>query len=449
MSKHYKEQLSAYLHHELPKEERQIIAEHLLQCEDCRKEHDEIKFGTALAGNLRQADAPARVWLNIAKAANSQPMRKVSWLSQFSLVGLNSAAVICAGLLVVFGALSVAYFVSRQDAPKEVTKVDTTPNDETVPTVNQNANVEMPKVISTDKVNQNTETQPITNPISNNQTQPSNKIPNTQKSPTIANSNVKTLPNVPQTNVTTTPKPIETAEATWKVETIAGQTPNEIAVGETLVTDETSRARVQVANIGQVEIAPNSRVKLLKTNKTEHRLSLEKGLLHAKIDAPPRLFMVDTPSAVAVDLGCEYTLEVDRNGDSKLHVTLGYVALERDGRESIVPAGAMALTKKGQGLGTPFFDDVSPEFQAALYKFDFENGGRESLNKILSEARIYDSLTLWHLLSRTNLEERRKVFETLIGLVKLPAGATKDGILKLNPKMLKLWWKEMENLWFE
>ena len=59
---HYKEKFSAYINQELPKEERQEIAEHLLQCEDCRAEHDSVKLGAGLAGMLRQADAPPGTW---------------------------------------------------------------------------------------------------------------------------------------------------------------------------------------------------------------------------------------------------------------------------------------------------------------------------------------------------------------------------------------------------
>ena len=144
-----------------------------------------------------------------------------------------------------------------------------------------------------------------------------------------------------------------------------------LLVGQFLETDANSRAKVQVANIGNVEIAPNSRVQLVKSSSTEHRLSLERGVLQAKIFAPPRLFIVDTPSAVAVDLGCAYTLEVDKDGNSKLHVTSGFVALEKDGRESIVPAGAIALTKKGKGIGTPFAEDSSVEFAKRALQIRF------------------------------------------------------------------------------
>lgn len=253
--------------------------------------------------------------------------------------------------------------------------------------------------------------------------------------------------------------PIETKKSNeWNVETISGilKTDSEtitgkgvLTVGETLETDENSRARVEVADIGQVEIAPNSRVQFVNTSKNEHRLSLEKGVLQATILAPPRLFIVDTPSAVAVDLGCAYTLEVDDNGDSKLHVTSGFVALERDGRESIVPAGAMAITKKGKGLGTPFAEDASAEYRDALYEFDFKNGGEKSLEIVLKNPNIKTSLTLWHLLSRVPESEREKVFDKLVFVVKLPEGVTRKGILNLDKEMLTVWRLTIEGKWFE
>ena len=114
----------------------------------------------------------------------------------------------------------------------------------------------------------------------------------------------------------------------------------QLGVGEWLETDGSSRAQIAVGSIGNVEIDENTRVRLLQTEPTEHRLELARGKMSARIWAPPRLFFVDTPSAVAADLGCAYTLEVDDHGGSLLRVTSGWVALELKGRESIVPAGA-------------------------------------------------------------------------------------------------------------
>ena len=83
------------------------------------------------------------------------------------------------------------------------------------------------------------------------------------------------------------------------------------------------------------------------------------------------------------------------------------------------------------------------------YKFDFENGGNKALETIIKEANLYDSLTLWHLLSRVPRTERGKVFNALANLVEPPANVTVEGVLRLDKKMLDAWWKEVEKVWFE
>ncbi|HKY05120.1 MAG TPA: zf-HC2 domain-containing protein, partial [Blastocatellia bacterium] len=109
-----------------------------------------------------------------------------------------------------------------------------------------------------------------------------------------------------------------------------------LSVGEWLETGGSSRARISVADIGFVEVEPQTSVRLVRTRLTEHRLELKRGTVHAMIFAPPRLFFVDTPSATAVDYGCAYTLEVDDAGASLLHVTAGWVSLAAaGGRESL------------------------------------------------------------------------------------------------------------------
>jgi hypothetical protein len=75
---------------------------------------------------------------------------------------------------------------------------------------------------------------------------------------------------------------------------------------------------------------------------------------------------VNTPSGVAEDLGCAYTLEVDDAGNSLLHVTAGWVSMQLNGRESAVPAGAACATRTGFGPGTPYFEDASETFRKAL-----------------------------------------------------------------------------------
>jgi hypothetical protein len=249
---------------------------------------------------------------------------------------------------------------------------------------------------------------------------------------------------------------LRSPRAGWEVARLAGApsidadrigSTGRLGIGEWLETDADSRAQIKVADIGQVEIDPGTRIRLVETRPTEHRLQLARGRMHATIYAPPRLFFVDTPSAVAADLGCAYTLEVDDAGRSILHVTAGWVAFETKDQESIVPAGAACLTQPGVGPGTPFFEDASQLFLDSLAKFDFANGGADALRAVIAEARPRDTLTLWHLLARVEGDTRERVYERLAALAPPPAGVTREGIMLLDRAMLYEWKAQMETTW--
>jgi len=223
-----------------------------------------------------------------------------------------------------------------------------------------------------------------------------------------------------------------------------------LAVGDWLETDGNSRAQIAVGTIGNVDIDENTRVRLLETQPTEHRLELARGRMSARIWAPPRLFFVDTPSAVAADLGCAYTLSVDDKGDGRLSVTSGWVALQSKERESIVPQGASCETQLGTGPGTPYFDDSTREFQDALKRFDFNKDPASRLDALaatLNNARARDTLTLWHLLPRVNDDDRVRVYEKIESFSPAPAGVTREGVLKLDQKMLEQWRLALEGTW--
>lgn len=220
-----------------------------------------------------------------------------------------------------------------------------------------------------------------------------------------------------------------------------------LPVGGWLTTDEKSKAQIRVADIGQVVVGPNSQVRLVETGKKAHKLSLAKGELSAKIKAPPRLFFVETPSAVAVDLGCAYELTVDDAKRSLLRVTAGWVLFEWNGKESIVPAGAACRTRPAHGPGTPYFEDSSEALKESLEQIDFSNSEGTALDTVLKQARARDSLTLWHLLNRVNYKQRGRVYDRLAALVPPPTGVTRDGVLRLHSGSLALWRAKMETTW--
>jgi hypothetical protein len=187
---------------------------------------------------------------------------------------------------------------------------------------------------------------------------------------------------------------------------------------------------------------------LVEAKADEHRLALARGKMQAFIWAPPGTFYVDTPSAVAVDLGCAYTLEVDEDGQGVLNVIAGWVAFEWKGRESFVPAMAMCVTRPGYGPGTPYFNDAPEDFQNALAIFDVAESGSDArsnaLQTALAKSRRRDALTLWHLLARADGDDRMRVYNRLAELVPPPPQATPDAVMRVDRAALDLWWEKLE-----
>jgi hypothetical protein len=242
------------------------------------------------------------------------------------------------------------------------------------------------------------------------------------------------------------------ATPSWEVASLAGRPrigstllagTGRLAVGQTLVTDAASRARVDISTIGQVTIDGNTHVRLVDTRDAHHQLALERGTLHALIIAPPGQFVVDTPSATATDLGCIYTLHVDEDGSGLLSVTAGWVAFEFNGRETFVPAGASCRTAPRRGPGTPSYDDAGAEMQAALEEFDHgtDTGARhDALGRVLAHARERDAMTLWHLIPRVDAADRAAVVDALESSAPMPASVTREAVMRLDKAALDRWW---------
>jgi ferric-dicitrate binding protein FerR (iron transport regulator) len=222
----------------------------------------------------------------------------------------------------------------------------------------------------------------------------------------------------------------------------------QMQIGEAFETDRTSRANIAVADIGRLELGPMTRLRLLQSTEGRKRVALDRGTIHAIIWAPPGEFVMDTPSAVAVDLGCMYTLHIDETGSGLLQTTLGWVGFRSNGHESFIPAGAAAATYAQTGPGLPYFEDASDTFHSAVLQFDSAKQSSAqrpaALQVILRDARPRDGLTLWHLLSRVSEVDRPAVYDRLAALIPPPPGATREGILHLDRAMLDSWWNALD-----
>jgi hypothetical protein len=224
-----------------------------------------------------------------------------------------------------------------------------------------------------------------------------------------------------------------------------------LRVGSWLETEPGATANIKVADIGEIKLQASSRLRLVETGPSQHRLELERGRLSARVSAPPRLFVIDTPAAKAVDLGCAYDMEVDDHGVTHVHVTSGSVSLEGHGFVSWIPATYEATADRGRGPGTPVFRDAPPAYKEAVAHFDAGDGDGSGwavspLATIVDESTKADIATLWNLLARTEGPDRIAVFHRLDELAVRPEWVLEEDVLSLQPNALESWRESLEGI---
>lgn len=228
----------------------------------------------------------------------------------------------------------------------------------------------------------------------------------------------------------------------WNV-VAGGLAPRALRTGEVVETGPTARATISSDAVGEVDIDPSSRLRISTSRKPQQRFDLEQGVIHARIWAPPAEFIVDTPGAEAVDLGCSYTLEVAPNGAGRVVVETGWVAFKWRQRESFIPAEASCAVHPGKGPGTPYFLDAPIALRQALIQFDAD-GSEAALDTMLRTARARDALTLWHLLGRTEGLQRANVLHHFAALTKFPYAGNEAAILSGKPAAFDSAWNSMK-----
>jgi ferric-dicitrate binding protein FerR (iron transport regulator) len=152
-------------------------------------------------------------------------------------------------------------------------------------------------------------------------------------------------------------------------------------------------ASLTIADIGTAQLGKQTRVRLDRTDSQRHQLALDRGHLHAKVNAPPRLFAVTTKHTDVVDLGCEYTIDVDAAGAGSICVLTGIVELgTKSGAVVVAPEGSCAAIFAGQRPGLPIARDARAELVAAVSAYDRNEAG--ALDRLLAIAERRDSITL-------------------------------------------------------
>lgn len=220
--------------------------------------------------------------------------------------------------------------------------------------------------------------------------------------------------------------------------------------GETLTTSQAQTARLEVARIGEVELASASSVRLLRTAKGRHRIAMETGRLHARIWAPPGHFGVVSGDALFIDLGCEFELNVEPSGAGMLAVLSGWVAYEHGAREVLVPAGHRLAFDRA-GSGTPVSDRASPQLRDAIRALDtaLRAGDEQAIERLAAMVAASASDRDFHSLLSLLTRHPRLAGTPLYPRLSRVLGRDSDGPLhrphwaRGDAAAIDLWWERV------
>lgn len=224
-----------------------------------------------------------------------------------------------------------------------------------------------------------------------------------------------------------------------------------LAPGERLQTAANQTVQLQVARIGELQIAPDSSLRLIDSRSGRHRIELEHGRVHARIWAPPGQFGINSGAMEVIDLGCEFVLERNINGSGSLSVRSGWVQQHIGGQEQLVPAGH-SLQFTAVSADSPLRIDAPLALRQALTALDQAlrstdlAAGRDQLAAaVAAAARDEDQYTLISLLLREPALASGPLYPRLAQALKMPAtdAAHRAAWLQSDAAAIELWWQQL------
>lgn len=218
----------------------------------------------------------------------------------------------------------------------------------------------------------------------------------------------------------------------------------DLAEDEMLETNSITRLKINIPNVGNLFIDPDTKIQRLKTNN----IRLLQGTILAMKDGAEEFLSIEVSGAEIKDyyLGGQSKVAFINQNTSFLEVIDGWVTVNKDNLESLVLPNHFCMIKADSGVGLPYRNGSSKEFVEAINDYCFTNpGSEEALISILTKADVNNSVTLWNLMKRVTRKQRDMVVYTIFGLLgEPPTGVTDDGLKTLDSEMLKKLIEEIE-----
>jgi hypothetical protein len=217
-----------------------------------------------------------------------------------------------------------------------------------------------------------------------------------------------------------------------------------ISQGESLNTDSKSRIIVDVPQMGKLQIDTNTTIVVEKAKDGDNIVLLKRGSFKIINSALMPEFTIRLSNSFVIDHGGVFSISADESDNVKIIIEFGFVEIGYKNQSYFVREGYVCEIKNNYPPGIPYRLNASDTLKNEVEKFNYENGGDDSVQKIISSVHKEDVLTLLALIPNTSQLQRQILFQIVANHYPPPAGVTRMGIIKADSEMLYKWWEEIE-----
>lgn len=238
----------------------------------------------------------------------------------------------------------------------------------------------------------------------------------------------------------------------WEIQCLDGYTiingtispSGKLEQGETLTADKTSHITLHIPDVGRIELSPSSSVELEKAKEGDNTVKVNYGSVKVISTVLMPNIRIALASSIVFDKAGTFSISVDNNRNANVKVESGFVEIDYKEISTFVKEGFTCSINDNYRPGIPVRTNAPDTLKREIGKFDYFNGGRESVEKIVSLAKDSDMPTLLSMIPFASRQQREMLFQAVVNYFPPPLGVTRLGIVNGDKDMLYKWWEDIE-----
>ncbi len=221
-------------------------------------------------------------------------------------------------------------------------------------------------------------------------------------------------------------------------------TSGKLEQGESLAADKDSHVTVHVPDVGRIELFSLASIVLQKAKDDDNVIKIISGFINVVNTASMPNLKIELQNSFVVDKAGTFSVSVDNNQNAKIIVVSGFVEINYKDENIFVKEGFALEVNNNYRPGIPLRIDAPDSLKHEVEKFNYYNGGEESVEKIISLAKDADMLTLLAIIPLASQQQRELLFQAVVNYYPPPLGVTRLGIINGDKEMLYKWWEDIE-----